>query len=646
MRRGGYQLSASQRAGIVAASGSVPLSLVPLLRPRSAVDQGVVTGLAAAMNYALTTVTHDAVLATAHGTLRLLGARVDPRSTARTTLAVDVAALAASSVLLAALPQRAGEPAVRMHVRAVARRVGSAALAGIVPGLLGAMPGRDRPVGAALRTVPATVLFGAGISAGMQYARVRRLRVAGIEPIHDHPAPVTRSLGIGAVAAAGAVAVASGERGIARAADRAITRVTGAPGHGPLASHLLSASVIGVSLWAVATTMARRVEHALNTLDGALAEPPSSPLVSGGPGSAVAWAQLNRDARRHLASVTPAAEIRSTMGGQALDPIRLYVGLTSAPTVTERVRLAFDELERTGALDRGLLVLCSPTGNGYVNYVASSAWEHLSRGDCASLTLQYSLRPSLLSLDRVADGREQNTAMWAALAEVLARRDPADRPRVVLFGESLGAFTSQDAFLHTGTRGLRSRHVERALWLGTPHASGWAQELRDPLRPDVRPGEVLRLASADDLEGLPPEVARSARYVLLSHDDDGITRFSADLLVRSPDWLGPDRPSAVPPQAVWSTPITFLQTAVDAKNAAPPPVPGTFVGSGHDYRADLARCVRFAFGLPCTDAQLAAVEAALRQEEVARATRWAARPGGRHGPEGGTPSSGRCDRRF
>jgi uncharacterized membrane protein len=145
----------------------------------------------------------------------------------------------------------------------------------------------------------------------------------------------------------------------------------------------------------------------------------------------------------------------------------------------------------------------------------------------------------------------------------------------------------------------------------------------------VRPGEVLRLASADDLADLSPEVARTARFVLLSHDDDGITRFSADLLVRCPDWLGPDRPPAVPPQAAWSTPITFLQTAVDAKNAAPPPVPGVFVGSGHDYRADLARGVRFAFDLPCTDAQLGAVEASLRQEEVARAARWAARPDGR-----------------
>ncbi|MBC7292371.1 MAG: hypothetical protein H5T83_13695, partial [Actinotalea sp.] len=42
------RLSASQRAGAVAAAASVPAGLVPLLRPRSAVDQGLVTGLSAA----------------------------------------------------------------------------------------------------------------------------------------------------------------------------------------------------------------------------------------------------------------------------------------------------------------------------------------------------------------------------------------------------------------------------------------------------------------------------------------------------------------------------------------------------------------------------------------------------------------------
>jgi hypothetical protein len=48
--------------------------------------------------------------------------------------------------------------------------------------------------------------------------------------------------------------------------------------------------------------------------------------------------------------------------------------------------------------------------------------------------------------------------------------------------------------------------------------------------------------------------------------------------------------------------------------------PGEFGSCGHDYRADAARGVRFAFDLPCTDAQMVAVENALRLEERERAT--------------------------
>ena len=99
------RLSASQRAGIVAASASVPTSLVPSLRPRSAVDQGVITGLSSAMNYALTALAHDVVLGGSHTALRLARARVDTRNTARTTLVVDVVAFAVASAVHAALPQ-------------------------------------------------------------------------------------------------------------------------------------------------------------------------------------------------------------------------------------------------------------------------------------------------------------------------------------------------------------------------------------------------------------------------------------------------------------------------------------------------------------------------------------------------------------
>ncbi|NTW38846.1 MAG: hypothetical protein HGA44_02990 [Cellulomonadaceae bacterium] len=617
-------LSASQRAGIFAASASVPMSLVPLLKPRTPVDQGLVTGLTSATDYALTTVFHDAVLATSHGLQRLVGASTERRATARTTLVVDLSAIAVATAVQVALPQRAEESTARAMLRTTAGRVASACFAGAVGGALDALPGAagsDRGLGRLLRSVPMMVVAGAGIAVGRQAVRTRRAGDGAEVLARERSAPLATSLGVGALAATGAVTLAFAERSVARVAGRGIQRVTGSPGHGTTASHLASLGALAGGLYAVGSLVYRRAERSGAVPDPALVDPPASAFVSGSAPSAVAWGRLSREARRHLGSATSAAAIEAVMGEPALEPIRLYVGLTSAPTRSERVSLALAELERTKALDRSLLVLCSPTGTGYLNYAASSTWEYLTRGDCASLTLQYSLRPSLMSLDRVDDGREQNRALWLAVAEALGRRAPADRPRVAIFGESLGAHTSQDPFLHSGTRGLRALFVERALWLGTPDRSGWIHEVADLTSGDVRPGEVIQLASADQIERLDAQAADAARYVLLSHEDDGVTLFGTELLYRRPAWLGEDRPAAVPPQASWSVPLTFVQAAIDTKNAMNA-VPGEFVADGHDYRADIARAVRFAFGLQSTDAQLAAVEAALRREELERAAAW------------------------
>ena len=60
-------------------------------------------------------------------------------------------------------------------------------------------------------------------------------------------------------------------------------------------------------------------------------------------------------------------------------------------------------------------MVASPTGTGYVNYAAVSILEFLTRGDCATMAMQYSARPSPLSLDRVSEGRKQMGMLAAAL---------------------------------------------------------------------------------------------------------------------------------------------------------------------------------------------------------------------------------------
>jgi hypothetical protein len=47
-------------------------------------------------------------------------------------------------------------------------------------------------------------------------------------------------------------------------------------------------------------------------------------------------------------------------------------------------------------------------------------------------------------------------------------------------------------------------------------------------------------------------------------------------------------------------------------------IPGEFGAKGHDYRADLARFVREVYALEASDEQLAAIERALRANELQR----------------------------
>jgi uncharacterized membrane protein len=291
------------------------------------------------------------------------------------------------------------------------------------------------------------------------------------------------------------------------------------------------------------------------------------------------------------------------------------------------------ELERTGALDRSLLVLVSPTGTGYVNYVAVAAVQYLTLGDVATVTLQYSRRPSPLSLGMIRAAREQNRLLWLRILERVRER-PGRRPRVVLFGESLGAHTSQDVFLHWGTLGPDALGIDRALWIGTPYGSKWMQQVTGADRLDVDQDELAVVNDHLQLELLVAQRGAEPRFVLLSHDNDGVTRFGPHLLWSQPEWLGPHRPRVqrvdgasprgVPAAMRWRPVTTFFQSLVDMKNAQ---TPGSYRAWAHDYRADLPRFLSTVYGLPATPAQLERIEEALQVRETVRERLFSDSPG-------------------
>ena len=242
----------------------------------------------------------------------------------------------------------------------------------------------------------------------------------------------------------------------------------------------------------------------------------------------------------------------------------------------------------------------------------------------ASVTMQYSRRPSPLSLGRVGQAREQNRLLWLRILERV-RQMEGPRPRVVLFGESLGAHTSQDVFLHWGTLGLQALGIDRALWIGTPYGSEWMHEVTGPERLDVDRDRVAVVNDLDQLHTVTQERGALPPYVMLSHDNDGVTKFGPDLLTTAPAWLGPQRPRVervdgasprgIPTHLRWRPVTTFFQTLVDVKNAQ---VPGTYQAWGHDYRPDLAGFVSEVYDLPASPEQLARVAAAVRRREEAR----------------------------
>jgi uncharacterized membrane protein len=133
---------------------------------------------------------------------------------------------------------------------------------------------------------------------------------------------------------------------------------------------------------------------------------------------------------------------------------------------------------------------------------------------------------------------------------------------------------------------------------------------------------VAEVASYAEWLTLPARDRARRRYVLLSHHEDPITRFEPALVVQEPGWLGPvaRRPPGISHLACWYPVTTFVLTLMDVKNAMSV-TPGTFFARGHDYRADLARMVSEAYGLPAGDQELLAIEHALRRREAAWAER-------------------------
>ncbi|WP_439951679.1 alpha/beta hydrolase [Nocardia coubleae] len=309
---------------------------------------------------------------------------------------------------------------------------------------------------------------------------------------------------------------------------------------------------------------------------------PVAPEKSGSPASLAPWETLGFEGRWFVANGPDAADIAAVTGRPAREPIRAYVGLESVRGEQTAAELAVAELERTKAFERAAMVVVTTTGTGWVNGMAAGSLEYLYGGDTSIVATQYSYLPSVLSF---LSDREKAAAASRELFDAVYRRwsaQPEDlRPKLFVYGESLGSQGSEEAF--EGLADLREK-VDGALWVGPPNSNRlWRQFVarRDPGSREVAPvyadGLVVRFADdATDFDS--PEVWREPRIAYLQHPSDPIVWWSADLIFTRPDWLREPRGDDVSTQMRWAPFVTFWQVTADLTNAQ-----GVSDGHGHRY---------------------------------------------------------------
>ncbi len=346
---------------------------------------------------------------------------------------------------------------------------------------------------------------------------------------------------------------------------------------------LFAAFIDGVALRGVL----RVIDNGARLADAVIppdAGPPASAFVSGGPASSLDWQDLGRWGRSFVASGPAADEIAAFWGSPALDPIRIYVGLNAADTPEARALLAFDELRRLGGFDRSVLVIAMPTGSGWLDPGGMDTLDYITRGDVATVSVQYSYLPSPVSV--VVDPA-QGVAEAQALFDLVYRHwtglPPRTRPRLYLHGLSLGAFLSQET---VPLLDLYADPIAGALWTGSPYLSElWqmVQARRNAGSPAWRPrfGNGSLIRTMNQTGGLDSFDAGwgPMRFVFLQYGSDPIVFFDWSLAWNRPDWLAEDRAPDLSPQMQWIPLVTLFQVGMDMAVAL-----GT-LGYGHDYVA-------------------------------------------------------------
>ncbi|WP_204081291.1 alpha/beta hydrolase [Mycobacterium riyadhense] len=367
-----------------------------------------------------------------------------------------------------------------------------------------------------------------------------------------------------------------------------------------IAPFRVSAVIVVALMVALAITLLNSVvlKSAMRSMNGTFAAvnnemdpnsaPPKSPLRSGGPLSLVSWESLGHQGRIFVEGGPSVRQLSAFNAAPAVEPIRAYAGLNSADGIIATAELAARELQRAGGLSRAVVAVATTTGTGWINEADASVLEYMYNGNTAIVSMQYSFLPSWLSfLVDKENARHAGQALFEAVDKLIRQMPELKRPKLVVFGESLGSFGGEAPFMNLNNVLART---DGALFSGpTFNNTIWTDltETRDAGSPQWLPiyddGHNVRfVARPDDLQR-PNAPWGRPRVVYLQHASDPIAWWTPDLLFSRPDWLRERRGYDVLPQTRWIPVVTFLQVSADMAVATHVPD-----GHGHRYVANVA----------------------------------------------------------
>jgi uncharacterized membrane protein len=296
---------------------------------------------------------------------------------------------------------------------------------------------------------------------------------------------------------------------------------------------------------------------------------PTTPELSGSPDSIIPWDTLGRQGRKFVSNGQKVQKISKFSGSQATQPIRVYSGLESANNTVNRADLAVKDLKRAGGFNRKVIVVVTTTGTGWVDEQGVEGLEYMYNGDTAMVSMQYSYLPSWLSfLVDQSKAQDAGVELYNAILGEWEKLPSDNRPKLVVFGESLGSFGSEAAF--TGWSAFRATS-NGAVYAGPPNFNHlWRPTTanRDPGSPEILPivegGRTVRYATKpDDFSIVPLDKWQGAKAAYLQNSSDPIVWWSPQLLFNQPDWLSEKRGADVNTATHWLPIITFWQVSGD-----------------------------------------------------------------------------------